>query len=142
MEVLLVSLAFLLAGLLMGAMLFFGIGVAPVIARTLGQAEARLLLRALFPRYYLILGAGTALLVVLCLLDARWDAAALAALIAAGFAYARQSLMPRINALRDRALAGDAEAQAGFDQAHRHSVRLNMVQVVALAAIAYRLVTG
>ena len=51
---------------------------------------------------------------------------------AAGFV-----LMPRINALRDRQLAGDAAAKAQFDLLHRSSVIINFVQIAAAAWLLY-----
>ena len=47
----------------------------------------------------------------------------------------RQVIMPRINTLRDRHLAGDAEATRWFNILHRASVVLNFVQLVAAAII-------
>jgi hypothetical protein len=51
----------------------------------------------------------------------------------------RQSLMPRINALRDRMVAGDAAAGPGFDRLHRASVGINLVQMVVAAGALYAL---
>jgi hypothetical protein len=56
--------------------------------------------------------------------------------VATGFAVARQGLMPRINALRDRVVAGDTGAQGAFDALHRSSVWLNGFQLLGLVAIA------
>ena len=142
LSLILLALAFWLVAAAAGAMLLFAALVTPVIFRTLDAETARRLTRALFPVYYLALG-------VVCLLAAaaaagagRTDAALVLAVLAAAFAYARQSMTPRINALKDRALAGDEAAAADFDRAHRTSVMLNLMQLAALCAVAYGLAGG
>jgi len=128
-------LAFTLVAASLGAMLFFLAVVAPTVFRTLPEAEAGAFVRALFPRYYLVLGAVSALAALLAGLGERWTEAALLALVAAGFAVARQGLMPRINALSDRVKAGEAAAAPAFASLHRASVSLNAAQLVGLALI-------
>ena len=49
--------------------------------------------------------------------------------------------MPRINTLRDRELAGDADAGARFQRAHRNSVLLNVVQMGMLLVVLVRAVS-
>jgi hypothetical protein len=69
------------------------------------------------------------------------DAGVLAA-VAGGFVYARQVLMPRINALRDRELAGEAAAGARFQRLHGLSVWINGAQVLAAAVVLARLIVA
>lgn len=140
-QLILIPLAFWLSAAIAGAMLFL-MAATPVIFRTLAAEEARRLTRALFPVYHLALGAAALLAAGLSALGGRVDAAIVLALLAAGFAYARQSMLPRINALKDRALAGDETAQADFDRTHRMSVTLNMMQLLGFLAVAYGLVRG
>ena len=59
------------------------------------------------------------------------------ALVAAVTAWLLWGSMPRINALRDAELAGDAAAGTRFARLHRASVSVNMVQ---LAAVLFALV--
>ena len=56
-----VAAVYVIAGTL-GAMLFFAIGVAPIVFQALPTEQAGLFLRKLFPRYYLclIIGSTTA----------------------------------------------------------------------------------
>lgn len=129
-------LSFALVAAVLGSMLFFLAVVAPTVFRTLGEAEAGAFVRALFPVYYLALGVGSAGAAGLALLAGRGMEAALLAAVAGGFAVARQGLMPRINALRDRAKAGEAAAGAAFDRLHRASVSLNALQMLGLVGIA------
>jgi hypothetical protein len=64
------------------------------------------------------------------------------ALVALLFVIAWIVLMPRINAARDRALAGEATAGRQFDRLHRLSVAINGLQMVILAIVLARLATG
>lgn len=127
-------LALFAVALLLGGMVFFAALVAPIVFRVLPAEPGGRFIRALFPRYYLwVLGCSAAAAVALFPLS-KPDAGIMAAV--AGLAWwLRQVLMPRINALSDRAKAGDAEAQKGFDRAHRLSVIANLLQMVAAAVV-------
>ena len=118
----------------LGAMLFFAVGVAPTVFQTLPIAEAGLFLRTLFPRYYLALIVGSGLAGGLWISSAPL-AAAVCWLIALSTLWIRQSLVPRINQLRDADLAGDAAAGKRFATLHRVSVIINMVQLLALVSL-------
>jgi hypothetical protein len=120
--------------LLLGGMVFFAALIAPLVFRVLPADQGGRFIRALFPRYYLwVLGCAAAAAVSLFPLS-KPDAGIMA--VVAGLAWwLRQSLMPRINALSDLAKAGDAEAQKGFDRAHKLSVVANLLQMIAAAAV-------
>ncbi len=132
----------LTAAALAGAMLIFAAVITPAVFRTLEPAPARLLMRAVFPRYYISLGAGALLAATAAALSGRVDAGLVLGVVAAAFAYARFSLLPRVNALKDRALEGDETAAFDFDRAHRMSLALNAMQLFALLAVAYGLARG
>ena len=119
--------------LTLGGMLFFPTVVAPTVFKTLPEADAGAFLRALFPRYYgvLIVGSGGAALAYG--LGAP-SAALLAGSVALSTAAVLFLLVPRINALRDQQLAGDAEAGRAFDRSHRLSVAINFGQIALLIA--------
>ena len=118
----------------LGAMLFFAVGVAPTVFQALPIAEAGLFLRTLFPRYYLALIVGSGLAGGWWISSAPL-AAAVCWLIALSTLWIRQSLVPRINQLRDADLAGDAAAGKRFATLHRVSVIINMVQLLALVSL-------
>ena len=118
----------------LGAMLFFAVGVAPTVFQALPIEEAGLFLRKLFPRYYLALIVGSGLAGGLWISSAPL-AAAVCWLIALSTLWIRQSLVPRINQLRDADLAGDAAAGKRFATLHRVSVIINMVQLLALVSL-------
>ena len=128
------TLALYVVAATLGAMLFFAVGVAPTVFQALPIQEAGLFLRKLFPRYYLALIVGSGLAGGLWISSAPM-AAAVCWLIAGSTLWIRQSLVPRINQLRDAELAGDAAAGARFAMLHRVSVIINMVQLLALVAL-------
>ena len=125
------TLALYVVAATLGAMLFFAVGVAPTVFRALPIEEAGLFLRKLFPRYYLALIVGSGVAGGLWISSAPL-AAAVCWLITLSTLWIRQSLVPRINQLRDAELAGDAAAGARFATLHRVSVIINMVQLLAL----------
>lgn len=128
----------LAAACLLGGMVFFAAVVAPLVFTRLDAASSGPFIRATFPRYYLYVLATSAL--AAALLAARDPASALIlALVAATTLWLRQGLMPRINALRDAELGGDAASAPRFARLHRLSVGVNMVQLLAAAGVLVRL---
>lgn len=127
-------IALFAVALLLGGMAFFAALVAPVVFRVLPAEPAGRFIRALFPRYYLWVLATAAAAAVALFPLSKPDAGIMAAVAGMAF-WLRQSLMPRINALSDLAKAGDAEAQRGFDRAHRLSVIANLLQMLAAAGV-------
>ena len=125
------TLALYVVAATLGAMLFFAVGVAPTVFQALPTEEAGLFLRKLFPRYYLALIVGSGVAGGLWISSAP-TATAVCWLIALSTLWIRQSLVPRINQLRDAELDGDAAAGARFATLHRVSVIINMVQLLAL----------
>lgn len=124
-----------LVGALAGSMLFFGAIVAPMVFRVLPADSAGVFLRAFFPNYY-IWGFVVAMLAALAAAFVDALSLALSVLVASLFIFARQLLVPKINAARDAALAGDAAAKMRFDRLHRASVIVNALQLLILLAIA------
>ncbi len=121
--------------LLFGGMVFFAAVVAPLVFTRLPFDVAGPFIRQVFPVYYLwVLGCSAAAAVALFPLSK--PAAGILAAVAGLAVWLRQGLMPRINALSDRAQAtGDAEAKRGFDRMHRLSVVANLLQLVAAGAV-------
>lgn len=128
-----------LVGALAGSMLFFGVVVAPQVFRSLPAEQAGIFLRAFFPNYYLW-GLLLAVVAALVALPQSAIAGLLCALIAVLFLFARQYLMPRINAARDASVDGDAAASQRFSRLHLFSVVINALQLLALLVIAAWLV--
>lgn len=127
----------MLGAVSLGAMLFFAAVVAPLVFTRLPEETAGRFIRELFPWYYLALGLLTGLAAAAAARAMPGDAVVFGA-VCAGFVYARQVLMPRINHLRDRELGGDPGAAAPFQREHRRSVLLNGLQMAALFALTLR----
>ena len=122
-------------GALVGSMVFFGAIVAPKVFQALPPEHAGAFLRSFFPSYYLwglvIASASTAIA-----LWASWPVFLACSAVLVLFAYARQIVMPKINAARDAQLRGDQGAGRHFDRLHLRSVFINGLQLLALLAAA------
>ncbi|MEM7724523.1 MAG: DUF4149 domain-containing protein [Pseudomonadota bacterium] len=126
--------ALILTALLFGGMTFFSFGFAPVLFAQLPMDRVRPLLRGTFPYYYLavILLGATATGVTLAV---DVTAGALIGVITASTVYARQILMPQINAATDR------DDKRAFGRLHGLSVVIQLVQI-GLAGWAVVLLAG
>jgi hypothetical protein len=138
-ETTLVHAALIASALLLGAMLFFSLGVAPMVFRTLERPQAARLMQALFPLYYLVIVALGAVAALTLGLAGDPLHGGIMAFVAAAAALLRQGLLPRLDALRPAKDAGDAAAQLSFARLHRASMIVNLVQIVAVAAVLSRL---
>jgi hypothetical protein len=133
-------LALLATAILFGGMVLFSFGVAPFVFRSFPAEEAGRVIRLAFPWYYLFVIAVAALATILLLAagDAR-SAVAMAVAAVIGV-FARQLLMPQINAARERRATGDTAAARRFGQLHGLSVLLNFVQLALTAYVLHRFV--
>ncbi len=129
--------ALLSVATLFGGMIFYSFGFAPFVFSALPAADAGRLIRKAFPWYYLFVIAIAAL-GGLMLLPLNAPTGALLLAIAAGAVYARQGLMPQINAARDGQLQGDPAAKRRFTRLHGLSVALNFVQLLAVGYALHR----
>ncbi len=120
------DIAALFAAAILGAKLFFAVVVAPLVFAHFPEADAGAFIRRLFPRYYDVLAVVSALGSLFA--TGTWIGALLSTVMAL-FIFSRFWLMPRINAARD------AGREARFALLHRASVVINLVQMVALAAV-------
>jgi hypothetical protein len=121
-----------------GGMLFFAAVVAPLVFSRLPSPTAGNFIRQLFPVYYLVMAASSAMAALLATAVAPADALVLAA-VSVGFLYSRLILLPRIDQARTRALGDDAAATARFRRLHRASTVLNGLQLIAVTAALIRL---
>jgi len=124
--------ALLLTAVLFGGMVFYSFGFAPVLFAQLPMEQARPLLRGTFPYYYLAV-IGTAAAAALAAYFVSPLAAGLLAGILLTTVYARQILMPQINAATDR------DDRRAFHRLHTVSVVIQLIQI-ALAGWAVALI--
>lgn len=133
-------IAAVLASLLVGGMVFFAAVTAPMVFAKLEPAVAGRFIRQMFPVYYLVMLVLSALAAAAAATAERPADAIVLAVAALGFVLARQGLMPAINRLRDREIAGDEAAGRLFGKLHGVSVWLNLAQLVAATVILVRLI--
>ena len=116
------SISLLLAATLLGGMVFFSFGFAPVLFKQLPMEQVRPLLRGTFPYYYLVVIILSAVATAAALGQSLL-AALLIGVTCLSTLYARQVLMGQINAATDR---GD---QKMFHRLHMVSVVIQVVQI-------------
>jgi len=133
------ALAGIVAAIQLGGMLFFAFVFAPLVFMKLPAESAGPFIRQVFPVYYAVGLGGSALGALLAALPA-WPEAIALVIVSAGFVVARQGLMPRMNRLRDADLAGDESAKQPFARLHRASVILNLIQMIVVAGVVWRLI--
>ena len=115
-------LTLVLTAVLFGGMTFFSFGVAPVLFKQLPTAQVRPLLRGTFPYYYLVIIILSAVCAAVALKNSGF-AAALLSVTCLSTVYARQILMPQINAATDR------DDDTAFKRLHGLSVAIQLVQL-------------
>jgi hypothetical protein len=126
-------------GVWLGAMLFFASVVAPTVFGTLEPPRAAQMIRQVFPRYYLfgLICLSLATLVSLVAPSSSlWVVAACVVMLGVTW-YARQMLMPRINAERDVMLERNEIYSPEFDRLHKRSVQLNAAEMVVCLVLLY-----
>ena len=118
----------LLCGLVAGTIVFHSAIVAPTVFRTLGERDASVFLRTIFPKFFLFLTLINVVNVLLALIDGQFGVMVMAAISAVlmGVAYA---IIPMTNRSRDEGL------QQRFSQLHRLSVLLT-VAVLSINVVA------
>ena len=118
----------LLCGLVAGTIVFHSAIVAPTVFRTLGERDASVFLRTIFPKFFLFLTLINVVNVLLALIVGQFGVMVMAAISAVlmGIAY---GIIPMTNRSRDEGL------QQRFSQLHRVSVLLT-VAVLSINVVA------
>ena len=122
---------------LLSIMIFYSFGIAINVHRTLDKENAGKLLRKLFPIYFLWGLFISILAEIIFLLNAKQEQAFIMALIAIGYLYSRQILVPKINKSRDLANEGDEKSKKDFNSLHFQSVAINLIQMLLLTIILF-----
>ena len=116
--------------LLLGGMVFFPAVVAPAIFSSLDVKTSGVVLRRLFPNYYLFI-------IVLALIAGFLGklisiATAACIFIVVTTVLVRQILLPKINQWRDEELSGNLDSAKKFSLSHRLTVILNLLQMALI----------
>ena len=120
---------------LLSIMIFYSLVIAFNVHKTLDKENAGKLLRKLFPLYFLWGIIISILIEIIFLYLGTSLKALLMAVVAIGFLYSRQVLVPLLNKNRDLANEGDEEAKKAFGSLHLRSVSINIIQMVLLIVI-------
>ena len=116
--------------LLLGGMVFFPTVVAPAIFSSLDIKTSGVVLRRLFPNYYLFI-------IVLALIAGFFGklisvGTAACIFIVVTTVLVRQILLPKINQWRDEELSGNLDSAKKFSLSHRLTVILNLLQMALI----------
>ena len=126
--------------LLLGGMVFFPTVVAPAIFSSLDIKTSGVVLRRLFPNYYLFIIVLALIAVFLGKLISVATAACI--FIVVTTVLVRQILLPKINQWRDEELSGNLDSAKKFSLSHRLTVILNLLQMALIVyAIASDLIS-
>lgn len=126
------TIALLVTALLFGGMTLYSFGFAAFVFSALPADTAGPLIRRAFPHFYLFVLACSVVAGVLLMLQ-DWIGAAIMTAVALSTIYARQSLMPAINA------ATDAGQTTRFKWLHGLSVAITLAHIVATGAVLIRM---
>ena len=124
----LLNLTKFLIPLLLGGLIFFSALVAPRVFTSLDEKNARVFLRAIFPKLYLFAGIFS-LFISLILFFINNFLSFIYFIITIGYFYSRQFLMIKINE------ASDQKNQKEFKKLHRFSVLIFIVQILLMLLI-------
>ena len=108
-----------MCGLVAGTIVFHSAIVAPAVFRTLGEHDASVFLRTIFPKFFVFLALVNAINFFLALIDGQFGVMVMAAISAVlmGIAY---GIIPMTNRSRDEG------KQQRFAKLHRISVLLTV----------------
>ncbi len=122
------NLITLLCGLVAGTIVFHSVIVAPTVFRTLGEHDASVFLRTIFPKFFVFLTFVNVINFFLALIDGQFAVTVMAAISAVlmGIAY---GIIPMTNRSRDEGL------RQRFAKLHRVSVLLT-VAVLSINVVA------
>ena len=120
---------------LLSIMIFYSFGIAFNVHKTLDKENAGKLLRKLFPLYFLWGIIISILIEIIFIYQSTYFKALLMAIIAIGFLYSRQVLVPLLNKNRDLVNEGNKEAKKVFGSLHLRSVSINLIQMILLVIV-------
>ena len=127
------EVALLTTAHLLGGMVLYSLGFAVFVFNAVPAETAGPLIRRAFPHFYLfVLGTSAPAAAVVAFSD-DWISASLLAVIALTTVYARQVLMPAINA------ATDTKRKGRFKALHGLSVLITLAHIGAAGAVIVRL---
>jgi len=119
-------------------MFFFAAIMTPLVFTKLPPETSGPFIRQAFPVYSQAMAGMTILTAALLFKSAE---AIHLSVVFVLFLWAWLWLTPRINRYRDAQLQGDENAEKAFNLLHRLSVGINLMQMLAIGNVLYRVVT-
>ena len=130
------EVALLTTALLFGGMVLYSFGFAAFVFNALPAETAGPLIRRAFPHFYLFVMGTSAAAAAVVAFPNDWISAGLLAVIALTTVFARQVLMPAINAVTD------TKRKGRFKALHGLSVLITLAHIGAAGAVIVRLASA
>ena len=132
-----INLIILIAGMILGFMIFFPIVVAPSVFKNFNEKQSSVFLRSFFPKYYLF----GIIITLIGIFISAWEKDFVIilgfSLIFLSFVFSRQYLTPLINKAKDEIIKSDNLSKVKFERLHRFSVIINILQIFVCIIILF-----
>lgn len=136
-----INLIILIAGMILGFMIFFPMVVAPSVFKNFNEKQSSVFLRSFFPKYYLFGIIVTLIGIIISALEKDFVIILGFSLIFLGFAFSRQYLTPLINKAKDEIIKSDDLSKVKFERLHRFSVIINILQIfICIIILSYKII--
>ena len=131
----------LIAGMILGFMIFFPIVVAPSVFKNFNEKQSSVFLRSFFPKYYLF----GIIITLIGIFISAWEKDFVIilgfSLIFLSFVFSRQYLTPLINKAKDEIIKSDDLSKVKFERLHRFSVIINILQIfICIIILSYKII--
>jgi len=134
-------LIILIAGMILGFMIFFPMVVAPSVFKNFNEKQSSVFLRSFFPKYYLFGIIVTLIGIIISALEKDFVIILGFSSIFLGFAFSRQYLTPLINKAKDEIIKSDDLSKVKFERLHRFSVIINILQIfICIIILFYKII--
>ena len=136
-----INLIILIAGMILGFMIFFPIVVAPSVFKNFNEKQSSVFLRSFFPKYYLFGIIVTLIGIIISALEKDFVIILGFSLIFLSFVFSRQYLTPLINKAKDEIIKSDDLSKVKFERLHRFSVIINILQIfICIIILSYKII--
>ena len=134
-------MSILIAGMILGFMIFFPIVVAPSVFKNFNEKQSSVFLRSFFPKYYLFGIIVTLIGIIISALEKDFVIILGFSLIFLSFVFSRQYLTPLINKAKDEIIKSDDLSKVKFERLHRFSVIINILQIfICIIILFYKII--
>ena len=131
----------LIAGMILGFMIFFPMVVAPSVFKNFNEKQSSIFLRSFFPKYYLFGIIVTLIGIIISALEKDFVIILGFSLIFLSFVFSRQYLTPLINKAKDEIIKSDDLSKVKFERLHRFSVIINILQIfICIIILFYKII--